>query len=42
MRHLEVDAFGGFRSGIANSNSNWMQQGETCGIVSLSRESQNG
>lgn len=34
MRHLEGKAFEGFRSGIANGNSNWMQQGEMCGIVS--------
>lgn len=31
-RPLEVNAFKGFRSGIANSNSKWMQQGEDCGI----------
>lgn len=39
MRHLEVNAFEGFISGIANSNSNWMQQVETCGIGSISRDS---
>lgn len=33
MRHLEVSAFEGFRSGILNNSSNWMQKGETCGIV---------
>lgn len=34
-----MNAFEGFRSGIANSNSNWMQQVETCGIGSISRDS---
>lgn len=42
MRPLEVIAFEGFRSAIANSNSNWMEQGETCGIVCLSRDNQKG
>lgn len=32
-----MNAFEGFRSGIANSN--WMQQVETCGIGSISRDS---
>lgn len=27
-----MNAFEGFRSGILNNSSNWMQQGETCGI----------
>lgn len=32
MKSIEVNALKGFRSGIANSNSNQMQQGEDCGI----------